>query len=154
MKLMEIVKLPGTFAGVRFDEQTMDAIEKYIKDNNIPNPIPRNELHITLLYSKKHLPNYKPLGIVDEKATPDKLTVFKTSDKDKDDTNCLVLLVKCPFLTKRFDTLMDEHKATYDFDEYLPHTTLSYDIGDYDYSKAEQFPSDLHIIKEYKETLS
>lgn len=155
MKLMEITKKPGTFAGIRFDQQTNKAIHSYNKTNNIQNPIHPRDMHITLLYSKKHLPNYTPAGKISELAEPFKFTIFKSNPDDgSDPKNCLVLLVKSKFLHDRFDFLMDEHKASYDFDEYTPHITFSYDAGNVDVKQLPKFENDIQLTSEYTEELT
>ena len=64
MKLNEL-KENGTFAGVRFDGDTTKELQQYQKDNNVPNVVNKGKLHCTLLYSKKHLPNYEAQGEID-----------------------------------------------------------------------------------------
>ena len=69
MRVIEIIKeeqKKGTYAGVRFSDKTNTTIEKFIKDNKIPNPIKKDKLHTTLLYSRKHLPKYEPAGELEE----------------------------------------------------------------------------------------
>lgn len=164
MKLTDVLTedtKPGTYAGVHFDQETIDKIIKYIKENDIPNPVPKNKLHTTLLYSRKYLPDFKAEGKLDKpmSGTPDQLVVWETNGKERNEptSRCLILKYKCPELVKRHDFLMDTHKATYDFPEYIPHVTLSYDIGDMD---IEELPDpkktidQIVIVEEYQETLN
>lgn len=123
----------GTYAGVRFDTNTQTRIDKYMKKNNIPNRVPTNKLHTTVLYSRKFLPNYKPIGklVPPLIGHPKKLVIWKTNPPaGGPSTNCLILIFDCKELVKRHKQLMKEHSATYDYDEYVPHITLSYDIED------------------------
>lgn len=148
----------GTYAAVRF-EGTEEKV-KYLKNTGIPNV--NEDLHCTILYSRKYCPNYKPLDMTDgyyyEEAIayPDHLDIFK----DKEGKNCLVLILRSGWIVKRHKDLMKEHNATYDFPEYNPHITLSYDIGDFDYKDIEKdlIKSDefykLDINEEYKEELN
>jgi hypothetical protein len=148
----------GTYAAVRF-EGTEEKV-KYLKNTGIPNV--NEDLHCTILYSRKYCPNYKPLDMTDgyyyEEAIayPDHLDIFK----DKEGKNCLVLILRSNWIVKRHKDLMKEHNATYDFPEYNPHITLSYDIGDFDYKDIEKdlIKSDefykLDINEEYKEDLN
>ena len=50
---------------------------------------------------------------------------------------------------------MQKYDLTYSYDEYIPHITLSYDIGDFDISKlnVKDLPSNFTINTEYKEDL-
>jgi len=157
MKLIEItedaVKL-GTFAGIRLHEKTEEAILHHIRKHKIINATPKEDIHVTLLYSKKHLPNYKPLGSIDEMAVPNRFEIFKsTPDDGTKSKNCLVLLLDSSYLHKRYSKLMKEHKATSDFKTYNPHITFSYDVGDIDTNDVPKFTETIHLIKEYKEAL-
>lgn len=146
---------PGTYAGVKYTDDTLDSICKYMEDNEIANPLSRDKIHTTLLYSKKHCPNYEALGDIDPtwSATPDKLEVWKSGDDEP--VNILVIKLKSPELSDRHKKLMDEHEATYDFPEYIPHITLSYDAGDVDLDKLSPISvlGDFKINKEYHENL-
>jgi hypothetical protein len=135
MKLMEDADQKGTYAGTYFDNDTVEAIRAYVAENKIPKPVNMDKLHTTLLYSRKYLPNYEAAGRYDEPmiGTPLELVVWKTQgDGDKAPANCLVMKYDCPELVQRHKDLMREHGATFDYDEYTPHITLSYDIGDMD----------------------
>lgn len=162
MKLKEITKtieeeaLPGTYAGVRFGPDTVKALQKYGKSNGIPNRLPHENFHTTLLYSRKHLPNYQPAGDypVPMKGTPVGFEVWPSQpDDDGNVKNCLVLAYSCPTLYQRHHKLMNQHGATYDFDEYKPHVTLSYDIGDFNADDLPPFEEELEIVSEYMEEL-
>lgn len=151
MKLKDLVeqkKTPdGTYAGVRFDTATNKAIHQYLKDNKIPNSPRADKLHSTLLYSRKYLPDYKPAGNVSMTGAPTKFETWKqTEDPTK---TCLVLQYDCPTLVARHKALMKEHGATYDHDEYKPHVTFSYDIGDMDANSLPPFANKLNIVQEY-----
>lgn len=149
----------GTYAGVYFDEDTKQVVQKFIKDNDIPKPVNVDKLHTTLLYSRKFLPEYEALGELDEPliGTPDELVVWKTQgDGDKPPSNCLVLKYDCPDLVSRHKELMKEHGATFDYEEYNPHITLSYDIGDLDIDELTDVKKAIKrvvICEEYGEDL-
>lgn len=146
----------GTYAGVKFDEQTIEAISQYIKQHKIPNGIDKNKLHTTLLYSRKYLPNYKSQGQIDPPfiGTPTQLQVWESQpDENGKTSNCLVLKYQCNALYQRHKKLMSQHGATYDFDEYDPHITLSYDIGKFKHKKLPLPECDIVITSEYQEEL-
>ncbi len=160
MKLFEVVAQKGTYAGVRFDADTNKAINQYMKDNSIPNAIKSTKLHTTLLYSRKHLPDYKPLGKIDPPlvATPGDFDVWKPTPEDSTEkpTRCLIVKIDCPALVERHEFLMEEYDATYDYVEYKTHITLSYNIGDMDISKLPKLSSvvkEINIVMEYAEEL-
>jgi len=147
MKLEEIAKKTGTYAGVKFSDKTLEKLSKYVSDNEIPNP--NNDWHCTLLFSKKFLPDYEPIRY--EKTLKGKPSGFEFFGENKD---TLVLKFTCPELSNRHKELMDEHDATYDFDEYIPHVTLSYDAKDVSIEDLPRINFTIEIEKEYKEELT
>ena len=157
MKLMEIAKKPdGTYAGVHFSQDTRNALKEYMQSNDIPHAVPTNKLHTTVLYSRKYIPEYKPKGMYDPiiKGVPTGFELWPSQpDEHGKKTNCLVLCFDAPDLTKRHESLMDKHDATYDFDEYKTHVTLSYDAGDIDTNSLPPLEEELEITEEYKEDL-
>lgn len=159
-QLFEQKNQKGTYAGLRFDDESVDNIIAFINEHKVPNPVPRDKFHVTLLYSRKHLPNYKAAGKIDPPwvATPSELVVWQTkpTEHTPKPANCLVLKLECVPCLKRHDDLMTEHNATFDYDEYQPHVTLSYDIGKFDADKLPNPKSigKLHINNEYQEELN
>lgn len=163
MKLNELVeekqKTPdGTYAGVRFTKKTVDAIIEFCDEHDIPNPIKPNKFHTTLLYSRKYLPDYKPKGKYDSPLVgkPGSFDIWRSKPTDgSDPAYCLVLKYSCPELTKRHEELMKEHGATFDYDEYRPHITLSYDVGkEFDLKDLPEFDGPIEIELEYSEDLN
>lgn len=156
MKLTEITEgkmQKGTYAGVHFSKKTQKSLEQYCKANEIPNSVPREKFHTTLLYSRKHLPDYKAQGTFETPliGKPMKFEIWKSQEGN----NCLVLTFKCKALEDRHHELMDLHKATYDFPTYKTHVTLSYDVGDFDLNKLDvNGIGDLEIAEEYQENLN
>lgn len=120
----------GTYAGVRFDPLTIRDLMIMQDLLNLPNRLAPEKFHSTLLYSRKPLPNYVPFGIYPVSPTSDtnefELKVFKTASGK----NALVLAYKSSFLSNRHNDLMKEHGGTWDHPTFIPHITLSYDIGD------------------------
>ena len=147
----------GTYAGVIFSQKTVQALEKYMLDNKIPNPLSSKKLHSTVLYSRKYLPNYKPLGLINPPwiGKFKHFNVFQGRPKKEGDpsTNCLVMEYECLEQTQRFNELMKEHDATYDYDDYKTHVTLSYNIGDFEYQKLPPIDFDIEITEEYEREL-
>ena len=52
----------GTYAGVRLSDDDSDYIISLCNDLELPNPITKDKIHLTLLYSRKHCPAYVPAG--------------------------------------------------------------------------------------------
>jgi len=146
MLLKEIKKAPGTYAGVKFDDDTVNNINKYIEENNIPNPV--QYFHTTLLYSRENLPKYQPISY--DTPLKGKITEIKNLGDDK----TIVIMFDCPELSKRHSELRKEHNAPWDFPEYIPHVTLSYDAKDINVNKLTLPKFPINITKEYAEELT
>lgn len=151
MKLDELNLSKGTYVGVRFSRKTLDLLEQYNKDNNIPNALKPAKMHSTVLYSRKFCPNYIAPGILNAPviARPGKFDVFTSTSSDGTVSRCLVVKIDSPYLQLRHTTLMHEHSATFDYPVYTPHITLSYDIGDMDISALPPLYGDIEIVEEY-----
>jgi len=147
----------GSYAAIRFNKDTIDGIKKYIKENDIPNHTKFDKMHTTLLYSRKYLPEYKPAGKLD-KPMIGKGKGFEVWDSQPDNdghvAKCLVMCYDCPELVKRHEELMEEHGATYDFDDYKPHITFSYDVADMKHKDLPKFDGKIEIVEEYGEDLN
>ena len=126
MKMNDFTKGKPTFVGVRLDGDTMQRISEFAKD--VPNPVSKGEMHITVVYSRA------PIEVVEQGAidpamefTPKQLSIFPSQSGAK----CLVLEISCDDIVNRHQRFMD-NGASYDYAEYKPHITLSYDCGDFD----------------------
>lgn len=144
-------KPDGTYVGVTFNRETQNAIKKFIKSHDIPNMVGRNKMHTTIIYSRKYF------VFDDFKAEIDPAWIGKAKEfhvwetRDEKKSKALVLAYTCPELIKEHKRIMKEYDATYDFPEYIPHITLSYDVGDnfsVDNLKVSDFP-EIQIVGEY-----
>lgn len=128
MRLCELhYKKHPMFVGVRFDGPSMDEIMKL--SAGVPNRTSKDELHITVAYSRKPI-SITALGKLEPPAIvkPKHYSIFHTRSGE----NCLVVEVDAPELVARHNEIMKDYGASYDFPEYKPHFTLSYDCG-YDF---------------------
>jgi hypothetical protein len=140
----------GLYVAAFFSDETNQNLTKYLKDNNIPNPIVSPGFHTTIVYSRVPVNTFEPNHSVDIKINPDaSLEAWDMQNGMK----CLVLCYRSLYLDLRFQEAMAQG-ATYDFDEYKPHISLSYDLPpDFDVSALPlpEFP--IHIIGEYAEPI-
>lgn len=123
-----MVKHPnGTYIAANVSKESSDSLGSWVKSNNIPNRADPAQYHTTITYSRKGIPdvtNHKfdmPLSakIKDWK-------IFPSGDNKK----CLVAVVDCPDLEDYHNEIQNEYGATYDYPDYIPHVTVSYDYGD------------------------
>ena len=151
MKLNEIAKkADGTYVGTNIDKESKDRIKRLVLELGVQNGIRSDKMHVTLIYSRKYVPTLKAeTSPYPMKAIGSSLEIFPTQD----DKNALVMKLKCDELIDRHNQLMSEYQTTYDYDEYIPHITLSYDCGDFDpTSYTGEFPL-VTITDEYVEDL-
>lgn len=153
MRISEITKLfeaseDGTFAGVKFSNTSAQQLKAFSDKNNIPNPTPPEDYHATLLFSHVPLPDYTPWGAYKAALTamPKYATIFGDGDE-----KALVVVFDAPGLVKRHKYLMSKHpEATWDHDEFIPHVTLSYDVGNFNPNSVNVTEiGPLDIVEEY-----
>lgn len=151
MKLFEIAKkVPdGSYVAVKFDDESRTRLYEFAKELKLPNPLPKEKYHTTLIYSRKYNPDIE----VDQSIYPleikgNSLTVFNTQDEKR----AAVIKFHSPELVARHNHLMSEYQLEYDYDTYIPHITLSYDIGDMELDFSGEYPT-MVVTEEYGEDL-
>lgn len=119
-------KKVGTFAALRVAQESAERLHNFAEDYGIANIVDERDMHVTLISSRKYLPDFEAYGILGEhlKVEIDKVSVWDTRSGQK----ALVVELDSDVLRDRHKEIMDEHEAEYDFDEYKPHVTLSYNI--------------------------
>lgn len=146
----------GTYIAVHFSKESRDKLQALAKSLKVDNIIEKSKYHVTIVYSRKAFTDFTINGKLKKpwKATPTELEIFETQSGSR----ALVLRLDAPKLVERHEYFKREHGATYDFDEYKTHVTLSYDVGpdwkipkDFDITKL--FKS-LEIDEEYYEPLN
>jgi hypothetical protein len=140
----------GLYVAAYFSDNTNRQLATYIEANKIPNPVAASSLHTTIVYSRVPVDGYEAAHTLNVEVNTSyaRLEAWDTSGG----TKCLVLCYFSPYLHIRFEEAIASG-ATYDFDEYKPHVTLSYDIGDFDWQSLPQLSFPLIIAGEYCETL-
>lgn len=158
MKLRELLEKEekGLYAAVKFSSDTIQKIIDFA-GKSIPNLLKKKDFHSTLIYSRKPVKGFKPTPKLNEFGQPTKFEIWESPPNafKKEKTYCLVMKYDCNYMHNRWKEAMDMG-ATYDYDEYKPHVTLSYDVGK-DF-KISDLPSisklgELKITNEYSEDL-
>ncbi len=150
-------KKNGLYVGTKFSADTLDRIQQFAKQANIPNLLSMDDFHSTLAYSRKPVNDFTPISELDEVGIPSSFEIWESPPNafKPEKTYCLVLKYDSEYMHKRFNEIMTLG-ATYDYDEYKPHMTFSYDVGK-DF-KLEDLPpvkqlGKLKIVSEYTEIL-
>lgn len=140
----------GTYAGVHLNDNSRDILYKFVEEMNIPKPLSKDKYHVTLLYSRKEHPEYEPINYIHHSES-----LVHTKGFEIFNNRILVLKLDAPQLNLRHKRLMELHEATYDYDEYVPHITLSYDVGsNFDISTLDDYHTSLGLTGEYKEEIN
>lgn len=143
----------GLYVAVKYNQSAIADLMDLIKKYNIPSTLKPEDFHTTLIYSRKYAEIDgldDDLGDKEIVAYPENLEVFETFDKKR----ALVIKLDCPYLEDRHKYLMSKYELTYDYPEYIPHITLSYDIGEMILPKNVEFPKFFRISSEYQEELN
>lgn len=164
MKLKDLKESPekksGTYVAVKFSKDSCNTLKSIAKDLSVPNVIPREKMHCTIMYSKvknEDIEGDDSLNSVE--FDPPKLAHMTAFDifPSQDGNNCLVVLLDSQYLNGRFEYFRDEHGLVSDYDEFKPHVTLSYNAGEFNPDDvAEDYLSKyvgLEIVHEYIEPL-
>lgn len=118
----------GRYVGLHFNDETKQMLKKIVDDEQIPSPTTTDDLHITVAYSKNdNFDDYSVSGKMEDPICA-KIKSFDIFP-GQGGNNCLVAKLDCPGCTKLHNRTR-ELGANYDYDEYIPHITLSYDVGD------------------------
>ena len=123
----------GTYMAVTCNRATRAALDKWSTEHNIPNPVDPKDFHITIVYSRKGVPELADYEI----ELPLKTKIVEWKIFPAGDKKCLVGVVDSKELRQHHAKIHSQYDATYDYDEYIPHVTLSYDYG------AAKPPTDL-----------
>lgn len=115
---------------------------------HVPNVLDKGYFHVSYL-SSLNKTNIKFDENVHHIATIDRLAVWKTKDKK----NCLVLIVKSDEISKYHELILN-HGVKDMYPNFIPHISISYDIGDFDYKTLKLVNDDILIDIMYKLELS
>jgi 2'-5' RNA ligase len=117
------MKAEPKFVGVKFDVISQEALMDVAKC--LPNPNPKSSLHITVCYSKAPIRYFARGHINPIPVTPKHYSIFSRANGDP----VLVLEVDCEPLGEIHNWMRTELGASYDHEEFKPHVSLSYNIG-------------------------
>lgn len=131
----------------RIVENPYDIIKWAKEQGFAKNVIPR-DMHVTLAYSR---------DAVDWPAPDDDTVVVKSHGGREVTTlgpnGAVVLKFQSPSLSRRWADLCSKG-CSYDYDEYVPHVTLTYEPGDVDLSKVEPYKGPIVFGPEVHESVA
>lgn len=122
-ELQEPKTTAGLYVAAYFTPETESSLEQFLHDHAIPEPIPADKFHTTIVYSRKAV-YWRAETDINQPAEPLAWEVWLDHKKK----HILVLKLKSGYLFDRHKLAMDRG-ASYDFPQYNPHITFSYDVG-------------------------
>lgn len=145
----------GTYFGIKPTDETVDSLINFIRQHDVPDPIDREKVHSTVVYSRTFC-SARPLGDIDPPLVGKfaQYNLFPRNVEEDPTPMCLVLEFDCPELTQRHDELVTKYGASHDFPDFKPHLTLTYDAGDFDYENLPPYKGPLEFHYEYSEPLN
>jgi hypothetical protein len=127
---------------VRRDVLNADAIVKWAKKAGFKTTLPADDMHVTLAFSKSPV-DWMKAGDNWGGEQDGKLKVrpggVRVLEKFGDGAGCIVLAFSCSELTWRHEQIKRDAGASWDYPDYNPHITITYDVGDLDWQKVEPY---------------
>mgnify|MGYP003348547940 CR=1 FL=1 len=125
MKMTDLDHSNGTYAYLVPDADSRSKLAGLQKLFNVPNPVAENDLHMTLIYSRKPCPGAEQ---AQTEFTPCDATVPKLGFLPaQNGKQCLVAEIDCADAVSLHHHIRETHGASHDYPSYLCHVTLSYD---------------------------
>ena len=132
--LKEILKkVDGVYIEAEVDEKSSKKIKEYCDKNNIKT---NDDYHCTIIYSKKEFQNLNNIKIPKGNIKGKVIDIIRFDNKDED-IYALAFKLKSKDLENLHNFYMKEYDFIYDFDEYIPHITLSYKAKNIDPNSLE-----------------
>ena len=127
----------GVYASCTYHQTSLNKLAKWMVEHEdlIQAPVPLEQIHTTVIYSRKDF-DCQVLGKSIKATDPQWLwpSGFALLGKPEDEKACLVMLLDAGSLVNIHNFFV-EHGAEHDYDDYIPHITLSYDVPkDFDLS--------------------
>jgi len=118
----------GIYIACYPDKITKDRIKYFVKEK-LKLKTSHDDYHMTLIYSSKECKETIKIVSSDKiVASPKEYDLFPNSTDKTGKSFALVLKLESKTAKKLHDYLMKNYKLKYDYDEYIPHLTLTYDI--------------------------
>ena len=136
---MEERRQTGVYVSCTYREQSLKDLAEWLKAHNdlIPMPVEMDKVHTTIVYSRKDFPCCLGEEISLPSPVPFCPSGFSLLGKPEDEFSHLVMLLDAEHLVYVHEFLI-EQGAEHDYDEYIPHVTIAYNVAkDFDYSQIK-----------------
>lgn len=128
--ILSEIQSRGTYIAVNPVGSTRALLQEWMLDNPVPNPVFAHELHVTVLASRVAI---RPALSTNEFHAD--ASQFKIFENDIG-VRMLVIALDAPEITQRHQYFR-RLGATHNHALFTPHLTISYDVGDFDFSNLD-----------------
>ena len=123
----------GLYTFRRLNQQSSEFLYEWMKESDIPNPLPISELHCTVVQSDVDIPGYT--------VDPTPVMIYPASYKLAMMDNALTIQFKSDPLLDQWQRAMNMGGKS-KFPTFIPHISLSYQVPeDYDYAELKPPPA-------------
>ncbi len=142
-EIVESYLFEGTYASYKLSKESAQNLSDWIRDSEIIEPVPIEDLHVTTTYSEADI----------EIEPSDKPIILKKEDFD------IAVFGRALVLTVKSDELQNIHKsaieagADYKYESYKPHISLSYNMEANENIFPLLFPPDFDIVLSHEEVI-
>lgn len=136
-----------TFAALYPSEVTAYRMYQWALSRGIENPVPTDKMHVTTMFSRRPV-KYTPKGMFESSILIDPETY--RIERLGSPKSALVLKFDSPQVREFWQAGIDKG-ASWDYNEFIPHMTLTYDGDDYTDSQITAMglpPTSLRLIRE------
>ena len=114
-------EINGTYASLKVTEESRDKLYAWLEKRKIENLLPKEDLHCTVVYSRKKINLSKDMADLPIEA---KFLGWENFNPEDPEKAILVLKLKSKEIVELFNEAK-ELGATHDFDEYIPHISVA-----------------------------
>jgi 2'-5' RNA ligase len=119
----------GTYVSLDLSKESRDLLDNFVEMNlGLTERVDTSTFHITIIYSRTPVPSAENLLSMPTNLPVEALAVGYEVFPTKNDGQCLVMRLACPYAT-RLNSELGKQGATSDYDEYKPHLTIAYDMS-------------------------
>lgn len=118
----------GTYVSLEMSKQSRELLDHFVEMNlGLEERVDPSTYHITVIYSRTPVPSAENLLHMNSTLPVEAQVMGYEVFPTKNDGQCLVMRVICPYAT-RLNAQLAKEGATSDYDQYKAHITIAYDI--------------------------
>lgn len=118
----------GTYVSLEMSEESRALLDNFVEMNlGLTERVDPKTYHITIIYSRTPVPSAEFLLDRNTSLPVEAMATGYEIFPTKNDGNCLVMRLVCPYAT-RLNSQLTKEGATSDYSEYKTHLTIAYNM--------------------------